>query len=115
MKWVLCYQTQNDIICYQTNDSQSSLFMGYKKFLEYIDSFNILDRDKFVNELNKFETIFINIDTKEWKVYETEREKHPSFETLMFLNSEKKEEKTIIEKGREWIKKFERSKKSVGN
>jgi len=90
--WLLCFQTPYDSIKYVTNEMSYPNYLPYYKFLDYIiNTIHIHNFEGFQNQLDKFFTILINIDTHEWEVYNEER-KEAGFYELFDLNEKRKEE-----------------------
>lgn len=96
--FLICVQTFNDSIKYRTNFLETSSYMRYYKFLEYIDKeIHLWDISSFIEELNKFKVIYIDLDTRTWKIIPMEESKDASFEELIQLNQpiEKEEESSL--------------------
>jgi len=111
--WIIAYQTPYDTVRYMTNNLNTPTFLGYYKFIDYIQTLFIHNYGGFIDEINKFKDILIDCDNHTWKVIEHEL-KDATFEELLELNKseEEKDNKTLSEKARDFSKKLLKSKKS---
>ncbi len=102
--WLLLFQTPYDTVKYMTNNLNAPTLLGYYKFVDYIQTLFIHDYTGFIDELNKFKTILINLDDHTWVIHENER-KETTFEELLALNKveEEKEQKSLAEKARDFV------------
>lgn len=115
--WMLCFQTPYNSVKYITNELNSPAYLSYYKFLDYIStSIHILEYGKFRDQLDKFQTILINIDTHEWSIETVEKKKY-SFDELFDYNEQKIEEEKNqkaafdnIQKGKGFIEKITKNK-----
>jgi uncharacterized protein YPO0396 len=108
MKWMLCYQTPYNVVKYISDNLDTPAFLKYEKFMELVSTFMLQDKDQFRTDINKFRTLFIDIDKGAWHVYQAEKD-NPTFDDLIDLNIKKEENKQIktdIDIQKEAIKKF---------
>lgn len=112
MIWLLCQQTQhNEIKCMSENEK--IIYLSYNDFLNNLVKYPVLNRQNFKIELDKFQIIYINLQTGEWEVKKPDLEKsNASFDDLYKLNGKKQEEEikskkdVLIEKGHNFINKW---------
>jgi hypothetical protein len=92
MKWVLCFLTPSDQVSFITDISDSTESVDYYKFLEFILPYVVSRRGDFLEHVNRYSTLFIDTENKEWNVYIKE---HPKvgFEELLELNTRVEEQK----------------------
>lgn len=114
MNWLICFQTPYNSVKYQTSDINFATTLVYPKFLKYINSIFILDYNNFVDELNKFKTIFIDLDLHKWEIYK-EKQKDTGFDELWELNREKEKLVTKNDRVKNIINNFDRSKLKILN
>lgn len=111
MNILVCFQTPYDTVKYITNNLSSPTFLSYYKFIDYIQTIFLYDYVGFKEQLNKFKTIMINLDEHSWEIC-SEQISDVSFKELLKLNEKKdEEEKSFIERAKEFTKKF--NKKSI--
>jgi len=104
--WILCFQTPYNNIKYITNNLDIPTTSEFYKFLDYIQTIFLYDYNNFIEELNKFKTILIDIDEHKWKLYIEEKKEYTFDELLKFNDKENLEIKIKQEKAREFVKKF---------
>lgn len=91
LNWLLFYLTPTDNVAYISDQNESTSYMPYKKFIEYIFKFAIIDGTGMMKEINCFETIFFNISTAEWCIYQQQK-KPSTFDELVKFNNQIKEQ-----------------------
>lgn len=96
MQWILCFQTVSGGIKYYTADLDAPTYLPFAKFLEYITQYNIQNFRELQDTLDKYKTIFIDIDNGTWKVYNTETDTEAGFQELFKLNNKQKEKETDL-------------------
>lgn len=107
--WILLFQTPYDTVKYITSELSTPRILGYYKFLEYISSVFIIDYYNFREELNKYQTILVNLDDHTWSIYKEEI-KETTFKELLELNKkEEEQEESKSEKFKNFIKKFRKT------
>ena len=92
MKWILFYQTPYDRVKFITDENQDGASLSYRKFCDSLTNYLIKDRDKFQAELDTFHTVFLNIESGEWRT-EIPDKIEGSFEELVKLNPNPEERK----------------------
>lgn len=98
MKWILFYQTPNDRIKYMTDETYPDYTsLSYKKFCKSIFSYPVNDPGKVQEHIDTFHTLFLNIETGEWRQEFPDKDESFTFEELNKLNPNE-EEKAQIEK-----------------
>lgn len=88
MKWVLAQQGLNDVIRFYSNEEQTVKSMMYKDFLKYLAQFNIVNFQDLINMVNRFYTIFIDLDSGNWKLH-LRHDEPATFNELVALNLDK--------------------------
>jgi len=96
MKWVLCYLNPNDYVTFRTDISDNNEYIIYSKFIEFISSYVKADSQGFFDAINRYFTIYIDLENKKWEIYKKEYRK-AEFDELLNLNK-KREEKKKLEK-----------------
>ena len=91
MKWVLCYLNPHDYVSYKTDLSTSSESLQYQDFVGFIHPYISKASYEFYEELNRYRTLLIDTQNKDWKVY-LKRFDEPTFDELFQIN-EKREVK----------------------
>lgn len=101
MKWIMCFQNQNDMVSVISNEQETPQIMPYKKFIQF-SSFYLKDRiEEFYTTLNRFLTIFIDCKTGKWEEIPIQKEEN-SFDELLKYNEtieqQKESAKSLINK-----------------
>jgi hypothetical protein len=92
MKWILFFQMSNNIVRYITPELDNYTHMKYDTFLELLSCYKILDYANFFDSLNRFVTIYLDIETGEWKIIKPEDKSfNVSYEELLTLNKKNDE------------------------
>lgn len=94
MEWILCFQTPTGGVKYFTSDLDNPTYLPFRKFLSYINQFNLMEFQEFQEELDKFKTIFIDVPQKNWEIYEVERDQDISFMDLYSFNEQRKQQES---------------------
>ena len=109
MIWIICQQTQHNEIKYMTENEKIN-YLGYNDFLVNLTKYPLFDRQNFKLELDKFQIIYIDLQTGKWEIKKPDLEKsNASFDDLYKLNGKKQEEEKksksdlLIEKGHNFI------------
>jgi hypothetical protein len=89
MTWMLLYLTVQDNIHFITDQTDSTIVLSYQKFLDYIGTMRVNHYLKLVDEINTFQTIFVDFRTGHWNVYFPQKEE-ATFEQLVRVNEQKK-------------------------
>jgi hypothetical protein len=106
MKWILCYQTPNDSVKFQTDISDEISYLKYKDFIGYVSQYRIKDHAGFIDMLDHFYTLFIDIENQKWYRYQPTFDT-PTFEELIALNDkDNKKNLTILDKAKAFIDNF---------
>lgn len=117
MKWILCYLNPNDYVTYITDISNNAESSPYNEFLTFIYPYTITNHKEFLEQINRYLTIFIDTQNYTWKVYRREQEP-ATFDELFELNKQREEQKkqknSDISSYKKWIdskydKKYDRS------
>ena len=106
----MAFQTPYDSIKYITNELASPTFLSYNKFIDYIQTLFVYNYYGFIEELNKFKTILIDLDEHTWELYVEEKKELPSRKEMFEYNGKIEKEKEDKRKKkldfkREFIKK----------
>lgn len=103
MLWLQCVQApQGDYIKYVTDELDNYVTMGYYKFLQFVfenEQIKIVNREKFIHELDSFQTIIVNTISGQWEVIRHELKEY-TFEELLKVNENllEKKEKSFLDK-----------------
>lgn len=105
---MICRQTPYNEVQYMTSDVNRMQYISYNDFLKRMLQYPLAKRPEFKHELDTFNVIYIILETGEWEIKKSKIEKsEASFEDLVSLNSNEKEEKSKfdekLEKGRKYI------------
>lgn len=120
MKWIVFFQNANDFVQYVTDEMQSYSVLSYKKFLPFLMSLNPINSTDLRSELDRFQTVFVNCETREWKVIEDESADVPTtFEEMLKLNPseqelKEKEKDLKLNKAHEFVNNFNKNKEKHG-
>lgn len=68
MKYLLIQQKDNDRVFFYSDESTEKTTLKYQKFIQYIAEFTIQDRLEFLETLNRFHIILLNIQDGSWEV-----------------------------------------------
>jgi len=83
---MICFQTPNNFVKFQTQDLDYPSILSYYKFLELADNeIHVMNFKNFLEELNKFKVLQINIENRQWEILPTTYE-GATFEELLELN-----------------------------
>lgn len=112
MIWMICQQTQHNEIKYMTENEKVN-YLKYNDFLLNLTNYPLLDRQNFKVELDKFQIIYIDLQTGKWEIKKVDLSKSDAtFDDLYKLNGKKQEDEikskkdTLIEKGHSFINKW---------
>ena len=94
--WIVCKLTATDNVKFITSDNDYSEYKNYKAFIKYISTLEINNYGSFVKEINKYRYLFIDLNTKEWIIYD-KKDDLPVFsvQELSKYNDKVEEEKDI--------------------
>lgn len=110
IKWLLCYQTPYDRVKYRTSDIEEVSSMKYYDFIGFLrENFKISDFKNFVDQLDKFQTIFLDCQLGTWEIYEEERQDISTYDRkeLLKLNDEEVEKpKDIVGQSKAFVQKY---------
>jgi len=95
MKWMLCYQTPYNVVKYITDNLDTTTFLKYEKFMELVSTFRLENKEIFRENINKFKTLYIDIEKSTWQLYEIEKEP-ATFDDLIDLNKKREEKKQVV-------------------
>jgi hypothetical protein len=106
---IMFYLNHLNHIRYITNDMNSYEAMSYKKFIEWIAKFGVINYFKMVDEINKFNTIVYYKETMNWEVRDLEiDESEITWENLAKLNKDK-----LIQKKKDAVQPKKESKLNI--
>ncbi len=89
--FIVCFQTPYNLISYTTAELTTPTFMGYKEFVKWLNKKNITGFDFLIEELDRFQTIYVDLDERVWEVLkDKEKDQEYSFEELYKYNEDKK-------------------------
>lgn len=120
MSWMLLQQKQNDRVAFFDSDSEEKNKLGYKKFLDYVAKYPVDKKLDFIQELDKFSIIFLDLITGKWKIEANEyNTTNFTFDELCKANDvevkdTRAEENKKLEKSKHEIL-VEKSKASIEN
>lgn len=103
--WLVCLQTSYNCIKYYTSDGVLK-YPLYYDFLKMMMERNIQYPSEFKKNIDTFKTIFINLQTMEWKIMDIEKSIDNSFEELYDLNytpEKENSQESMITKGKNFI------------
>lgn len=89
-KWILFFQNPYNRVVYLTQEMEDKASMKYNSFLDFLyKDHYIKDPGELKNQLDRFKTILLNLDTGEWEVKEVIiDEQDVTFEEMLKLNEE---------------------------
>lgn len=116
MKWLLCFQTPYNRVRYFTNEQQQIANLSYNDFLKFSAKLKLKNSEKFINTLNNFQTIFVNIEEQKWEIY-SKSDSNISFEEMLKLNKDKAKVTNLFEDSKQKENKsyFEVNKNFINN
>lgn len=89
-KWLLFYQTQNDMICYQTFVMPEPQYIMYKEFLNIMYGLPILNVQEMRTFLDRFNLIFVDLENNIWnRIDSYDKSQQNTFKDLVEFNKEK--------------------------
>lgn len=104
MKYLIFCQTPYNSVRFMTNELQDYTSLGYKKFLDMLMTLPCNDYLAIRKHLDCFQTVFLNLETGEFKQLLPERGE-ATFEELVRIN-QVEEQKSIQEQKTESSKSF---------
>lgn len=104
MEYILAYQTPYDTVTYITDDLLTVDYLSYGDFLKFIKPFIKKDFAGFIENLNRFYNVLVDVNGQTWQVYHKKFD-IPTMQKLIKLNEKKhkkrfwnRKEKTKISK-----------------
>lgn len=115
MKWILCYLDSFDYVIYKTDTSNFNESLKYEEFIKFTYKY-IKGHKEFLENLNRFLTIYIDTENNIWDVYRKKFDETP-FEILYELNQEENKNKDNISLYKKYIdnifnKKYDRQNRN---
>jgi len=111
-KWMIFSLNFADNVKYRQSDMANNSILRYEKFVEYLRGFNPYDIKGLIDEINRYQTIFLNTTTGMWKLIpigEYSDEQDNSFETLSKFNPNTSKEDNVKETPKDLFqKKFQK-------
>jgi hypothetical protein len=92
-EWILFFQTPKDRVRFITNEIDSPTSLPYNKFISFVfENFNILNTKKFMDEVDSFQTVFLNGKTGNWEIKSPDRDTSKyTFDELYQIKKNKEE------------------------
>lgn len=92
MQWLLAQQVLSGNIRFITNVNNEASYMNYWKFLNWIKDFNVVDMLSLQDQIDKFQYVFVNVETRLWQVYKEDtvelKDDKKRYDQLVKLNVE---------------------------
>lgn len=110
--FILCQQNQTNLVNFISSELSEPSVLFYNDFLDYIGKYTIEDSDGFLEKLNTFHMILLDLDINKWEIYKEPIVKEITPAILMSLNKDKvlhfKEIKAVPEQEEDYMAKLKR-------
>jgi len=117
MKYILCVQTPWNSVKYISDELTEYSSHTYNKFLEMIMNLQPYDPNGLREAIDSFQTIYLNVETKQWEIIKYLPEKDQFTSKQMYeLNpsaemiEEQKKNESIINRTKNFIDQFSKDK-----